>query len=220
MKIFVATSRFRKIVNRISSKWRVTLTKSLFPRRLQDIRASNRRNILSVEMDRMNRSTRFYIWIIDNYKSMNVPVHGFCNDDSITGLWLNPSKARTRQKNSITITLREPDSPGYLVGLVHKKQCLRFDTHTVRRRSKNRPWKSWKFFRRPYVSPNFSILYEMENVVLFEKILAWRSMFIFTWIHRQKWPYGMLKNKKENTKEEDRKKQKENNRICPRELLA
>lgn len=128
-------------------------------------------------------------------------------------------QSQDQAKNSITITLREPDSPGYLVGLIHKKQCLRFDTRTVRRRSKNRPWKSWKFFRRPYVSPNFSILYEMENVVLFEKILARRSMFIFTWIHQEKWPYGMLKKKKKK-KEEDREKQKENNRICSRESSA
>lgn len=112
-------------------------------------------------------------------------------------------QSQDQAKNSITITLREPDSPGYLVGLIHKKQCLRFDTHTVRRRSKNRPWKSCKFFRRPYVSPNFSILYEMENVVLFEKILARRSMFIFTWIHQEKMTVWNVKKKK---KEEERKK--------------
>lgn len=46
------------------------------------------------------------------------------------------------------------------------------------------------------MSPNFSILYEMENVVLFEKILARRSMFIFTWIYQEKCPHGMLKKKK------------------------
>ena len=168
---------------------------------------------------RQTRAPRFYTYIytriMDNYKSMNVPVHGFCNDDSITGLRLNPSKARTRRKIQLRSLCASQIARAIELALFAKKRCLRFDSTRCSRarRSKNRPWKGGEFFPAPFFfsSLSFSLFFPAYTSDEFFDIARDRKHIFFFFVCLRKLverarfhvdsPGGMFKKEEEEKNE-------------------